>query len=678
MRSRRISRRTAITIGASAAGAVVAGVACAPGAAPPAAPTAAPAGQPAAGSAGTAGTTSGAGAAPARYKEAPELATLVKDGKLPAVEQRLPKEPMVIQPIAQAGAYGGSWRTGTLGPSDSAWFSRTLGYESLVRWDVEWKTMVPDIAKKFEVSPDGKTFTFTLREGMKWSDGKPLTADDVVFSIQDVLLNSEATAAAPAWLITAGKPGTVEKVDPYSFRLSFEFPNGTLLKRLCMLGAGQWLMQAEYAKKFHIKYNKDAVEKQVADQKLPTWADLFNRATGNATGLGYAGWYNPELPVLHAWMVTSPLGQGARVVAKRNPYYWKVDPAGSQLPYLDEVVFDVVEKADTLVLKALNGEIDMMDRHINTPSNKALFIDGKTKGGFDLFTEIPDSMNTFTVLFNFNHKDPVLRTIINTLNFRVALSHAINRKELIDLVYFGQGQPWQSAPLKQSPYFHERLATQYLDYDPAKANQLLDQMGLDKKGADGIRLRPDGQPLAMTFEVVNTSQAFVDTAEQLKKYWGVAGVGITVKGEERGLRQQRVTAADHDVSNWGGDGGIDAILGPYWYFAFASFNSHASQWALWYETGGARGEEPPAPAKKQCELYDQVKITADEAKQRDLMRQLLDISAEQFWIMGISTPGEGYGLVKNNFKNVPKQMFSSGQEYCNPGAAMPEQFYIQK
>ena len=674
MWERRLSRRQAIGVGFSAIGVVAAAAACGPdGAAPSAAPTAAPGGATTQGAAG-----SSAPPVPGKFKESPDLAAQVKEGKLPPVEQRLPKEPMVITPIDRVGTYGGTWRTGTLGPSDNPWFSRTLGYESLVRWDLEWKTMVPDIAKKYEVSPDGRTFSFWLREGIRWSDGKPFTADDIVFSINEVLLNKDITPAVPAWLVTAGKAGRVEKLDEYSFRLSFEFPNGTLLKRMCMNGAGSWILQAEYAKKFHLAYSKDAVEKMVADQRLPSWGDLFNRMTGSAAGLGYAGWYNRELPVLNAWMIVNPLGQGSRAVARRNPYYWKVDPSGNQLPYLDEVVYDVVEKADTLTLKALNGEIEMMDRHINTPNNKAVFIDNKAKAGIELFAEIPDSMNTFTVLFNFNHKDPVLREIIQNRQVRIALSHAINRKELIDLVYFGQGQPWQAAPLKQSPYYHERLATQYLEFDLARANQMLDQAGLDKKGPDGVRLRPDGKPLAMTWEVSNTSQQWIDTAEQIKKYWRAAGVDITVKAEERGLRQQRVTAADHDVTNWGGDGGIDAILGPYWYFAFASFNSHATQWALWYETNGAGGEEPPPPAKQQTELYEQIKTTADEARQKDLMRQLLDISADQFWIMGISTPGESYGIVKTNFKNVPKQMYSSGQEYSNPGASMPEQYFIQK
>ncbi len=592
--------------------------------------------------------------------------------------ERLPKEPMVITPIERVGQYGGQWRTGLVGSGDTPWLDRTMGYESLVRWDAEWKQLVPDIARKFEVSPDGRTFTFALREGMKWSDGRPFTADDLVFWYEDVVSNAELTKSKPAWFTTAGKLGKIEKADQYTIRMVFEQPHGTLLKRLSMNGAGgNYLVPAHYAKQFHIKHNKDGVDKLVADQKLADWVALYQKMIGTTQGVGNARWYNQEMPTLFAWAINGAYGQGTRLTAKRNPYYWKVDTEGNQLPYLDEIVYDMVNEAEVLVLKALNGEIEMMDRHIATPANKPVFTDNKAKGNYDFFTTVPDSMNTFIVLFNFNHKDPAMREIIRNPKFRIGLSHAINRQEIIDVVYVGQGQPWQAAPKKESPYYHERLATQYLEYNVAKANQLLDEAGLPK-GPNGIRLRPDGKPLQMTWEVVGNNQPWIDTVNLIKKDWAAVGVDINVKAEERTLRQQRVTAYEHDVTNWGGDGGIDAILGPYWYLAYASFNSFATGWALWYETRGTGGEEPTPPAKQQMELYDQIQITPDDGKQRELMKQLLDIAADQFWIMGVSLPANGYGIVKNNFKNVPKQMFSSGQEFCNPGATMPEQYFITK
>lgn len=614
----------------------------------------------------------------ASYKEVPQLADLVRQGKLPPVDQRLPKEPMVIRPIDRIGVHGGQWRTGILGPADTAWLSRTIGYEGLVRWDPEWKEVVPDLAKKFEVSPDGKEFTFSLREGTKWSDGEPFTADDLVFWYEDVVLSPELTTVKPGWFTTAGKLGKLVKVDQYTVTMLFEYPNGLLLKRLCMLGQGMFFPQAKYAKQFHVKYNKAGVEKLVAEQRLDGWAALYQRMVGTTPGIGSAQWYNPELPSLLGWVLTSALGKGSRLVAKRNPYYWKVDPEGKQLPYIDEVVYETVETVDPLVLKALNGEIDMMDRHIATPANKPVFADNKARGNYDFFTTIPDAMNTCCVLFNFNHKDPALREIIHNVKFRIGLSHAINRQEIIDVVFIGQGEPWQSAPLKQSPYYHERLATQYLEYDVAKANRSLDEAGLARKGPDGLRLRPDGQPLTLTFEVTASGQTLLDSLELIAKYWKAVGVAIDVKPVDRALRTARVTAWEHDATVDGGPGGIDAVLGPYWYFPFASFNGFATAWAAWWESEGKKGEEPIPPAKRQQELYDQIKITADEGKQQELMRQILDIAAEQFWVMGISTVAEGYGIVKNDFKNVPKQMYSSGQEYVNPGATMPEQYYFAR
>lgn len=624
-------------------------------------------------------TTPVASTAPAttsgQYKEAPSLAAQVKAGKLPPVEQRLPKNPMVITPIDKVGQYGGTWHSAMLGTADTPWFERTIGYEAPDRWDVDWKNLVPDICSKWDVSPDGTEFTWYLREGLKWSDGVPATADDLVFWYNDVLLNKDITPTIPDWFKVGGEPGKIEKVDDHTFKMTFSKPAGLLLKDLAMLGTGMFWPQAKYAKQYHIKYNKDAVEKMVNDQKLSDWATLYNKMVGTTVGLGRANWYNANVPCLYPWVVTQPLGKGTHVIAQRNPYYWKVDTQGNQLPYLDTYDSEVVAKADVMVLKALNGEIDMQARTIATNANKAAFVQHESKGKYHFFTLKSDSMNTFIVLFNFNHKDPVLRKIFQDINFRIGLSYALNRKDIINTVYFSQGEPWQAAPLKESNFYNEKLASQYLDYDVDKANQYLDKAGLTKKDANGIRLRPDGKPLSFTFE---STSGWIDTLGLVKKQWKAVGVDILVKSEDRSLRATRMLGAEHDVTCWGGDGGMDAILGPYWYMAYASFNCFAPLWALWWESGGKKGEEPNAPAKKQQQLYDQIRTTADLNKQKDLMNQILDIAQQQFWIIGCNTPSVGYGIVKNDFMNVPKEMWSSGQEYTNPGASMPEQYFIDK
>ncbi len=619
-----------------------------------------------------------AAAAPRSYKEPPLLAEQVKQGKLPPVEQRLPKEPMVIAPNDKVGQYGGAWRTGLVGSGDTPWLSRTIGYESLVRWDKDWKQLVPDLARKFEVSPDGKVYTFTLREGIKWSDGQPFTADDFVFWYEDVVLNPELTKANPSWFTTAGKVGKVEKVDQHTFKMVFEQPHGTLLKRLAMNGAGLFIIPAHYAKRFHVKYNRDGVEKMVADQKLADWAALYHKMAGVTQGIGDARWYNPELPTLFGWAITSPYGAGTRMVAQRNPYYWKVDTAGNQLPYLDEVAYDMVNETEVLTLKALNGEIEMMDRHIATPANKPVFTDNQGQGQLPLLHHDPGQHEHLHRAVQLqpqgsgpagDHPEPEVphRPVARD---QPAGDH---RRGLRRPGAALAGRPEEGVALLPRAARHAVPGVQRRQGQPTARRGRADQEGRRRP-----RLRPDGKPLQMTWEVVGNNQPWIDTANLIKKHWRAVGVDINVKPEERALRQQRVKAYEHDVTNWGGDGGIDAILGPYWYLAYASFNSFAPGWALWYENDGKAGEEPTPPAKRQMELYDQIQITPDDGKQKELMKQLLDIAAEQFWIMGISLPANGYGIVKNNFFNVPEQMFASGQEFSNPGATMPEQYFIAK
>src|SRR5262249_46665481 len=140
-----------------------------------------------------AAATQGAPAAPGKYVEAPQLTQLVKDGKLPPLDQRLPKTPLVLQPVEQVGKYGGDWPSGLVGGQDTAWLYRTIGYEHLVRWDREWNKVLPNIVEAYEANQNATEFSFKLREGMKWSDGKPYTADDVVFWWEDVTLNKELT-----------------------------------------------------------------------------------------------------------------------------------------------------------------------------------------------------------------------------------------------------------------------------------------------------------------------------------------------------------------------------------------------------------------------------------------------------------------------------------------------------
>ena len=618
-------------------------------------------------------------AAPAaKYKEAPMLAELVKAGKLPAVDQRLPANPLVLKPVEKVGKYGGTWRTALRGGQDDAWLTRTVGYDYLVRWDLPWTTILPCVAETYSANADATEYTFKLRKGMKWSDGKPFTADDIVFWATDVVNNKELTPATGGWFAAGGKYGTAEKVDETTVKFKFSAPNGmVILRNACPDGQGPVQFQAEYCKQFHKTYADAAkLDALIKENKADDWIKLFQTKCSSVPGTPINGrWQNVNLPVISAWLLLTPSATKDPTKAQRNPYYWKVDPEGNQLPYLDGVFYDYVEDVQVLVLKAAAGEIDMMDRHIATNANKPVFVDNMKKGDYSFFETIPSSMNNMIISFNLTHKNKDLRAIFQDINFRIGLSHAINCKELIDVVWIGQGEPYQLAPRPTSPFYNEKLAKQYTEYDVKKANEYLDKV-LPKKGADGMRLMPDGKPFTAVWEISNTRTESVAAAPIVQKYWKAVGMDIQPKVMDRALMYTHKDANEFDAMDWGGDGGLDVILEPRWYFPYSSESQYGILWQYWWRKD-PRGEEQPAAPKKQMELYDQLQASGDTKKQDELMKQILQIAQEQFYAIGIVLPTPGYGIVKNNFKNVPKTM-PGAWLYPNPGPSDPPQYFIDK
>lgn len=603
------------------------------------------------------------------YNEAPQLAQQVKQGKLSPIGERLPANPLVVKPVERIGEYGGTWRMAMLGRADTAILTRTVNYENLVRWSPDWKRVIPNVVESWETTDGGRVFTFHLRKGMKWSDGTPFTADDIMFWYEDVASNKELTPTFPKWLTIDGKPVKVAKVNDFAVEFSFAKPYGLFLQFLACPG-GDLYAPKHYMKQFHIKYApKEKLEGMVKEAKLDHWYQLYANKND--------AWMNPERPTLHAWRLTTALGTGPVVTFDRNPYYWKVDIAGNQLPYIDRIVFEIVDNVEVATMKALAGEIDYQDRHITQVQNYSLFAENRTKGDYRIGKVVGSSMNTMVIAFNLNHKDQVLRKIFNDRRFRFAMSLAINRKDVIDAVYYGQGEPCQPSPLPDSPFYYEPLSKAYIGYDPQRANKLLDEMGLTKRDKSGFRLRPDGKPLALTIEIAAGFPNWEDACAMVKQFWEAVGIKTAIKVEDRSLFYTRKEAAEHDVAIWGGDGGMEVLIEPRWYFPFSVESNHAPLWQLWYNTGGRSGEEPPQEVKKQMQLYNQILTTPDENKQIELMKEILKIDAENLYVIGISRPPLGYYIAKNNFRNVPETYFGSWL-YPQPAPFNPCQFFIKK
>jgi peptide/nickel transport system substrate-binding protein len=615
------------------------------------------------------------------YTQAPSLDEQVASGALPPVEERLPAVPRVVEPLEGIGQYGGAWHMGTRGGTDDAIYTRTVAYHSLVRWNPEWTDIIPDVAESFEVNDEGNVFTFHLREGMKWSDGVAFTADDILFYFNDMLLNPDVYPAPPNWFKAGGEAGVAAKLDDLTVQFTFAAPNGLFIQNLAVPQQQHVVQQPKhYLEQFHASYaDADALAAAVAEAGVATWQDLFSQKGAFVAGKPDTLWLNAEMPTINPWMLVDAMSPSAtQVRLVRNPYFYVVDSAGNQLPYIDEVIYNVGSEVETLVLQALNGEIDMQDRHIGTNANRSVFFDSQEAGGYHFYETVPSSSNVMVISLNQTHLDPAKREIYQNKDFRIGLSQAIDRQEIIDVVYVGQGTPYQVGPRPQSPLYHEQLATQYLEYDPDAANAILDTV-LPNKDADGFRLMPDGTRLTIAMEVIPTLQTeWTGALELIQGYWADVGIDMQLVVEDRTLFYDRKAANQHDAGIWGGDGGLEVILEPRWYFPFSNESIYGEAWQYWFNNpSDERAEEPPDAVKQQMDLYNQLKATADAEGQNAIMTQILDIAAEQFYVIGIALPANGYGIVKNTLHNVPPQILQA-YLYPSPAPTNPETYYYSE
>jgi peptide/nickel transport system substrate-binding protein len=605
-------------------------------------------------------------------KEAPALAEQVKSGKLPKLSDRIPKNPLVLQPNEGVGKYGGTWRLALLNKNDNSWLGRTMGGENLLRWDIPWEKEtepLPNIAESVTPSSDGKVFTIKLRDGMKWSNGDPFDADDLLFAFNDVMLDPDITPVTPDFILSDTTPATIKKVDQTTVEITFAKPNGLFIRR-CAMGQALTTSPRKYMSQFHKKYNKD-VDKLAKQEKQTDWIALFLAKADN--------WANPKKPTLNPWMTINALGDSGKLTAVRNPYFWKVDPDGSQLPYLDRLVYDIISDAQVILLKGQNGELDFTTRHITNLANKPVLASGREKGKYHFVDLRNTVMNDMILAFNLNDKDPVLRKIFQNKDFRVGMSYAINRPEMINAVWQRQGEPYQAAPVPESEFYDEEFAKQYTEYDVAKANDHLDKAGLTKKDGDGFRLRPDGKKL--TFQIEVASPAFLpfwpDAANFVSQYWKKVGVDVSVKNEDRSLFYERKDANGAHCTVWQGDGGGRGgeILEPRWYFPYSNESNYAQLWRTYFQTRGKDGEKPPPETLKQMQLYWQLTDEPDAEKQKDLYKQILQISKEQFYAIGTVRIPKTFAIVKNNFHGVPK-VIPEAPVYNTPYPIQPAQFWI--
>jgi len=614
----------------------------------------------------------GAGAWAQPYSEAPMLAEQVAAGTLPPVDERLPDDPLVEVPLESVGTYGGTWRQALRGGSDNL-IERTVGYTRLARWNREWTDVIPDVAESFTVNDDATEFRFQLREGHRWSDGEPFTSADILFWYNDVLMNEALTPEVPSWLQSGGEPVVVEASGDHQVTFRFAEPNALFLSNMATVRGAAILAASprHYLEQFHADYN-DQADAMAQEAGAADWVQHFT----TRVEYPHSRWRDADRPSLDAWVLTEPYDGTGQVVAERNPYYHKVDPEGQQLPYIDYVTFDVMESRQAIVLMAINGELDFQNRHIETADARPLIVQNQEQGNYDLWIAQPAWSNAMMINLNQTHKDPVLREIFSNRDFRVGLSHAINRDELNQIIYAGVAPPYQAAPRPGTELYDEEMATQYTAYDPALANEYLDHV-VPERDQDGFRLRPDGERLSFAVNVLNSRQFQIDALELVRGYWADVGIEMFVRPLERSLSISLRQANDHDANVWIGGGGYDrlGLLDPKWYFPFEWQSSYAGAWGIWAQNpNDPNAEEPDETVLRALDLYRQVQATPDLEGQLDLMRQILAITEEQFYVIGTNMEPDRVGIVNADLRNVPDAMPNT-YFYMTPGPAAAEQFY---
>ncbi len=604
------------------------------------------------------------------YGEAPVLAVLVAAGELPPVDERLPVNPVIVQPVERVGVYGGTWRMGVTKPFDRKVFRINSGYENLLRFDPAWTRIIPNIAQSYEVSDDSSEFTFHLREGLRWSDGVPFTADDIVFWYEADMLNEELHTSIPSYLVVDDTPVVVEKIDSYTVKFTFAGPYGQFLYQLADVKTDYiTACPMHYLKQFHPGYNLEGIDALIADAGVENWVELY-KSRWNPDR-------NPELPTMNGWVLADrPNETSTSISMERNPYYWKIDTDFNQLPYIDSIEFVIYQKRSDILLAARNGQIDAQFVTLSIKdSNYEDWAAYMAAGKYELHTLVNPRSNYLSVQLNLVHKDPVLRVLFSDKTFRIALSRAINRSEIIDHVLGIPLEPRQPAPLRESPYYRERLETQYTEFDLPFANQLLDEAAYDERDKEGYRLTPEGRRIEFTISIVK-DPVYLGAARMLSVYWRELGILVNIEELEAWQWVQLIRANGHDAVVTSVQGGLDVVENPGVYMPFSeSDSSFAMPWLHWYQ-GKNSGEEPPAPVKEQFQLYERIKASVDPHETERLMGEILAIAEEEFYVMGICRPEDFYMLVKLNFHNVPRTMPKSFS-YPTPAPTNPCQYFIE-
>lgn len=610
---------------------------------------------------------------PVAAKETPFWLERVKAGTLPPVAERLPREPFVVRGFA--GSDGPGQPGGvivTLGAERDTRLMSLYGYARLIAFEPDL-SLRADLLESFTVE-EGRRFTFRLRAGHRWSDGHAFTADDIRYWWEDVANNRELNPnGPPGEMLIDDKPPAFEVIDPQTVRFTWDAPNPYFLEAQARALPLFIYRPAHYLKQFHAKYaDPKALEEAIRKTRSREWPRLHNRLDQMYVS------DNPDLPSLMPWLPrTRP--PSTRLVFERNPFYHRVDSNGIQLPYLDQVVLNVVSPT-VIPLKAGSGESDLQARYLKF--DDFTYLKSYTKiFPFEVYLWETGNGSELALYPNFNHSDPVLRALFRDARFRRALSFATDREEINEAVFLGLARPGNNTIRPGSPLYRPEYRERNTQFDLRQANQLLDELGLTKRNAENTRLLADGRPLLLVAETSGESKEQADILMLMQTTWRLAGIKLLIRPQTRDLLRQRVAAGQTMIAVWYGFESAlpTAASSPREYAPGTLGDLQWPQWGLYRETKGKAGEPCDMPEiQRLIKLVDTWEKTIDPEAQAEIWREILTAHADHLYTIGIISGSLQPVVVSKKLRNVPRHGIYSWHPGAFFGMYRPDTFWLQQ
>ena len=603
--------------------------------------------------------------------ETPMLKPEVAAGRLPPIEKRLPQNPRVValEPGRVEGRHGGTLQSLAGRSRDTRLFT-VYGYARLVTYTPELK-IVPDILESYE-AVEGRSFTFRLRKGHRWSDGQPFTTEDFRYWWEDVANNQELSPSGPPRdMLVEGEPPKVTIIDAVTVRYTWSKPNPSFLPRLAGTSPLFIFRPAHYLKQFHKKYSAKVAKADAEGTARRKWSAVHNRMDNMYEA------DNPDLPSLQPWVNTTR-PPADRFVAVRNPYFHRIDTAGRQLPYVDRFVLAIAD-SKLIPAKTGAGEADLQARDLNFNNYTFLKQSEKNNGYRTLLWRA--AKGSHIALFpNLNCNDPVWRKVLRDVRFRRALSLAIDRALVNQVLYFGLAVEANNTILPGSPLYQESYKTAWAGYDRKEASRLLDEMGL-KRGLDGVRHLPDGRRLEIIIETAGESSEQTDVLELVRETWREVGVVAFSKPSQREAFRNRIFAGETVMSVWSGlENGLPVPdTSPEELAPTSQMQLQWPKFGQWYETSHKVGETPDIPEVQElARLYQQWRRTRDDRDRADIWAAMLRIHAEQQFTIGIVSGVPQPVIARDTLMNVPKEAFYNWDPGAFFGIYHPDMFWFRQ